>query len=160
MGLFIQYGQSPEIGEVNDKPSWQEEVVKAALKGTNTIMIQSTGNGKSLCYQILPFVTGGSAVVISPNLNLIHDQIEELCVKAITSTYPCSTQNNTSIPAAITRGEFKVVYMYVTPERMLPGYSCEPNPFVSIPGITWQTVPCCYWWGILCFQLAVIHVCV
>ena len=80
MGLVIQYGQSPEISEVNDKPSWQEEVVKAALKGTNTIVIQSTGNGKSLCYQILPFVTGGSAVVhvISPNLNLIHDQIEEL----------------------------------------------------------------------------------
>ena len=31
---------------------------------------------------------------------------------------------------------------------------------VPIPGITQQNVPCCYWWGILCFQLAVIHVCV
>ena len=41
--------------------------MKAALKGTNTIVIQPTGlNGKSLCYQFLPFVTGGTAIVISP----------------------------------------------------------------------------------------------
>ena len=57
--------------------SWQEEVVKAALKGTNTIVVQPTGNGKSLCYQFLPFATGGTAVVISPTLSLIHDQVEE-----------------------------------------------------------------------------------
>jgi len=46
--------------------SWKEEVVKAALKGTNTIVIQPTGNGKSLRYQFLLFVTGGTAIVISP----------------------------------------------------------------------------------------------
>ena len=40
--------------------------MKAALKGTNTIVIQPTGNGKSLCYQFLHFVTGGTAIVISP----------------------------------------------------------------------------------------------
>ena len=96
--------------------------MKAALKGTNTIVIQSTGNGKSLCYQFLPFTIGGTAIVISPTLSLIHDQVEELCAKGITTTYPCSTQNDTSIPAAITRGEFKVVF--VTPERMPPGGGC------------------------------------
>ena len=57
--------------------SWQEEVVKGALNGTNTIVVQPTGNGKSLCYQFLPFATGGTAVVISPTLSLIHDQVEE-----------------------------------------------------------------------------------
>ena len=87
--------------------SWQEEVVKAALKGTNTIVVQPTGNGKSLCYQFLPFATGGTAVVISPTLSLIHDQVEELCAKGITATYLCSTQNDTSIPAAISRGKIE-----------------------------------------------------
>ena len=100
--------------------------MKAALNRTNTIVVQPTGNGKSLCYQFLPFATGGTAVVISPTLSLIHDQVEELCAKGITATYLCSTQNDTSIPAAISRGEFKVVY--VTPERMFPGGGCEPNP--------------------------------
>ena len=55
-------------------------------------------------------------MVISPTLSLIHDQVEELCAKGITATYLCSTQNDTSIPAAISRGEFKVVY--ITPERI------------------------------------------
>ena len=106
--------------------TWQEEVVKAALNRTNTIVVQPTGNGKSLCYQFLPFATGGTAVVISPTLSLIHDQVEELCAKGITATYLCSTQNDTSIPVAISRGKFKLVY--VTPERMFPGGGCEPNP--------------------------------
>ena len=108
-----------------------EEVVKAAPNRTNTIVVQPTGNSKSLCYQFLPFATGGTAVVISPTLSLIHDQVEELCAKGITATYLCSTQNDTSIPAAISRGEFKVVY--ITPERMFPGGGCEPNPlFLSL----------------------------
>ena len=59
--------------------SWQEEVVKAALKGTNTIVIQSTGNGKSLCYQFLPFVTGGTAVVTSPTLSTCEAMCEVYC---------------------------------------------------------------------------------
>ena len=92
---------------------------KAALNGTNTIVLQPTGSGKSLCYQLLPFATGRIAVAISPTLSLIHDQVEELCAKGITATYLCSNQNDTSIPAAISRGEFKVVY--ITPERMFPG---------------------------------------
>jgi len=45
---------------------------------------------------------------------------------SIAATHLCSTQNDTSIPAAITRGEFKVVY--VTPERMFLGGGGEPNP--------------------------------
>ena len=65
-------------------------------------------------------------MVISPTLSLIHDQVEEFCGKGLTATYLRSTQNDTSIPAAISRGEFKVVY--ITPERMFPRDGCEPNP--------------------------------
>ena len=79
------------------------------LKGANTIVVQPTGNGKSLCYQFPPFVTGGTAVIISPTLSLIHDQTEDLCAKGIAATYLCSTQQDSQMPAAIAAGEFKVV---------------------------------------------------
>ncbi len=59
--------------------------MKAVLQGANTIVVQPTG--KSLCYQFPPFVTGGTAVIVSPTLSLIHDQTEDLCAKGIAATY-------------------------------------------------------------------------
>ena len=83
---------------------WQEEVVKGVLDGKNAIVIQPTGSGKSLCYQLPPFVGVGTAVIISPTLSLIHDQVENLCLKGmyplifwhadIPATYLCSTQRD------------------------------------------------------------------
>ena len=65
---------------------WQEEVVKGVLDGKNAIVIQPTGSGKSLCYQLPPFAGVGTAVVISPTLSLIHDQVEDLRKKGIPAT--------------------------------------------------------------------------
>ena len=50
---------------------WQEEVVKGVLDGKNAIVIQPTGSGKSLCYQLPPFAGVGTADIISPTLSLI-----------------------------------------------------------------------------------------
>ena len=62
---------------------WQEEVVKGVLDGKNAIVIQPTGSGKSLCYQLPPFAGVGTAVIISPTLSLIYDQVEDLCLKGM-----------------------------------------------------------------------------
>ena len=88
---------------------WQEEVVKGVLDGKNAIVIQPTGSGKSLCYQLPPFAGVGTAVVISPTLSLIHDQVEDLRKKGIPATYLCSTQRDASVPTAVAKGHFKVV---------------------------------------------------
>ena len=88
---------------------WQEEVVKGVLDGKNAIVIQPTGSGKSLCYQLPPFAGVGTAVVISPTLSLIHDQVEDLRKKEIPATYLCSTQRDASVPTAVAKGHFKVV---------------------------------------------------
>ena len=93
---------------------WQEEVVKGVLDGKNAIAIQPTGSGKSLCYQLPPFAGVGTAVIISPTLSLIHDQVEDLCLKGIPATYLCSTQRDASVPTAVAKGYFKVVsYLFV-----------------------------------------------
>ena len=88
---------------------WQEQVVKGVLDGKNSIVIQPTGSGKSLCYQLPPFAGVGTAVVISPTLSLIHNQVEDLRKKGIPATYLCSTQRDASVPTAVAKGHFKVV---------------------------------------------------
>ncbi len=66
---------------------WQEKVLSAVLQGQHAIVAQPTGSGKSLCYQLPPFATGGVTLVITPTLSLIHDQVKhlEVCVLSCTS---------------------------------------------------------------------------
>ena len=100
--------------------------MKAVLQGANTIVVQPTGNGKSLCYQFPPFVTGGTAVIVSPSYLEPDSRPDRGPVReGYCATYLCSTQQDSSVPAAIAAGEFKVVF--VTPERMFPGGGSQPN---------------------------------
>src|ERR671919_2854959 len=53
----------------------QEEVVGRVLAGKHTLAVMPTGAGKSLCYQLPALVRQGTALVISPLIALMHDQI-------------------------------------------------------------------------------------
>src|ERR687885_313032 len=56
----------------------QEEVVRAVLAGEDVLAIMPTGAGKSLCYQLPAMLLPGCAVVISPLLALMKDQLDSL----------------------------------------------------------------------------------
>ena len=56
----------------------QEAVVRAALEGRDTLALMPTGAGKSLCYQLPALVFSGLAVVISPLISLMQDQVGAL----------------------------------------------------------------------------------
>src|SRR5690349_24366143 len=53
----------------------QEEVISRVLAGKHTLAVMPTGAGKSLCYQLPTLVRDGTALVISPLIALMHDQI-------------------------------------------------------------------------------------
>src|SRR5690349_24482481 len=53
----------------------QEQVVERVLAGQHTLAVMPTGAGKSLCYQLPALVRDGTALVISPLIALMHDQI-------------------------------------------------------------------------------------
>src|SRR3982750_3786332 len=53
----------------------QEQVVNRVLAGQHTLAVMPTGAGKSLCYQLPALVRDGTALVISPLIALMHDQI-------------------------------------------------------------------------------------
>ena len=49
-------------------------IILAALEGRNTLIIQHTGSGKSLCFQLVPFITGKVTVVLTPTISLMKYQ--------------------------------------------------------------------------------------
>ncbi|WP_421379315.1 RecQ family ATP-dependent DNA helicase [Bacillus salacetis] len=58
----------------------QEEVIQSVLEGRDTIAMLPTGTGKSLCYQLPAYITGGTVLVVSPLLSLMQDQVEHMKV--------------------------------------------------------------------------------
>ncbi|OEL23807.1 Werner syndrome ATP-dependent helicase-like protein [Dichanthelium oligosanthes] len=77
----------------------------------------ATGSGKSICYQIPPLVTKKTAVVVSPLLSLMQDQVMSLKQKSVKSEYLGSTQTNSSASSEAEKGMFDVLYM--TPEKAI-----------------------------------------
>ena len=73
---------------------FQKESIDAVLNKKNCLVIQSTGNGKSLCYQFPAIYTGNTTLVITPTISLMHDQTRELKSKGIDAIFLGSAQTD------------------------------------------------------------------
>src|SRR5690242_16555804 len=61
----------------------QEQVIERVLGGKHTLAVMPTGAGKSLCYQLPALIRPGTALVISPLIALMHDQIRSAAATGI-----------------------------------------------------------------------------
>ena len=98
----------------------QQEIIEHVIAGKHAFVLMPTGGGKSLCYQIPALCRKGVAIVVSPLIALMHDQVEALKqlgirAGAINSNMPASEANHTT--ALLQKGEIDLVY--VAPERLL-----------------------------------------
>ncbi|CAL9099341.1 unnamed protein product [Musa textilis] len=95
--------------------SHQKEVIEKILDGKDCLVVMATGSGKSLCYQIPPLVTRKTAIVISPLLSLMQDQVMSLKQRGIKAEYLGSTQTDKTVHSHAESGTYDVLYM--TPEK-------------------------------------------
>lgn len=107
-------GLTKRIFSLDLKPN-QLQCIKKLIEGRDVLIIASTGFGKSLIFQVPPLYTGKTAIVISPLIALMHDQVIALNSRGIKSTHVNITQNDRDIYKRFF--EFKI--FYITPESLV-----------------------------------------
>lgn len=100
----------------------QEAVIGRVMRGAHTLALMPTGAGKSLCYQIPALARPGTAIVISPLIALMHDQIRSAHAAGIRAASMTSADSDNAATAeAFRAGELDL--LYVAPERAAtPGF--------------------------------------
>lgn len=98
----------------------QEEVISHLCDGGDALVLLPTGGGKSLCYQIPALVREGTAIVVSPLISLMQDQVEQLQAQGVQAAYLNSsldTDVQMDVQAKLQHGDYDL--LYVSPERLL-----------------------------------------
>lgn len=97
----------------------QEEIINHILSRKDALVLMPTGGGKSICYQIPALVFDGTAVVISPLISLMKDQVDALNANGIAAAALNSTNSEDEIFAIRTQFKLgKIKILYISPERL------------------------------------------
>ncbi|MBQ2873892.1 MAG: RecQ family ATP-dependent DNA helicase [Bacteroidales bacterium] len=97
----------------------QEDIVAAALEGRDVLAILPTGGGKSVCFQVPALMREGIAVVITPLIALMKDQVQNLNDRGIKALCVNAGMGRREVELALNNaayGDFK--FLYVSPERL------------------------------------------
>ena len=97
----------------------QEEIVSAALEGRDVLAILPTGGGKSVCFQVPGMMTDGIAIVVTPLIALMKDQVQNLTDRGIRALCINAGMGRREVDNALNNalyGDFK--FLYVSPERL------------------------------------------
>ncbi len=119
----------------------QREAMEAVLSGRDSLLVLPTGGGKSICFQAPAMVSDGLAVVVSPLISLMKDQVDTLVgngVPAALYNSSLASEQKSEVARGLRDGKFRL--LYVAPERLVgdggDGFlnllSARPLSFVAV----------------------------
>ena len=126
----------------------QERAIDALLEGRDVLTVMPTGSGKSLCYQVPALVMGGVAIVVSPLVALMRDQVAALRLAGVAADAINSSQSREDNVAAWRRvagGETRLLYM--APERLMTERMLEALARLDPALIAVDEAHCISQWG-------------
>ena len=126
----------------------QEEIVDGLIAGRHVLAVMPTGSGKSLCFQVPALVKGGLAIVVSPLVALMQDQVAALKlagVAAETINSSASREGNVEIWKRVASGEVRL--LYVSPERLMTERMIQALKKLDVQLVAIDEAHCISQWG-------------
>jgi ATP-dependent DNA helicase RecQ len=126
----------------------QEEVLIAALSGSDVLAILPTGGGKTLCFQLPALMREGCAIVVSPLIALMKDQVDDAEKRNIPASYINSHVTDSEQAERLSnlvRGKYKL--FYIAPERIVSKPFIDAIRSTPISYIICDECHCISRWG-------------
>jgi ATP-dependent DNA helicase RecQ len=115
-----------QIFGYKDFRPYQQEIIETLIDGRDLFVLMPTGGGKSLCFQIPALHRPGVAIIVSPLISMMKDQVDALTANGVQAAYYNSSLKETEARQTLARlHDNSLDLLYVAPERLMSGAFIE-----------------------------------